>query len=153
MTIRHGFWATAPASGLASGVELRATALFLIATDAKTYLMQVAPEIRYWFSFFSLGAAFDYQRIQLSAGPATDTIGLGPTISIAAIDNPDARLLFTVRWTPFLNDQYDRVTGEIEGGYKVFSFGVQGGVVKQVKSAGEPRGFFISGSLGIRLRW
>ena len=151
LTIRQGFWGTAPASGLASGVELRATAFFLISPDAKTYFVQVAPEIRYWFGFFGLGAAFDYQRIQLTAGASTDSIGLGPTLSLAAFDNPDGRLFFTVRWTPFLNEQYERVTGEIEGGYKVFSFAVQGGVVKQGRAT--PLGFFVGASLGIRLRW
>lgn len=151
ITIRQGFWGTAPASGLASGVELRATALFLISTDTKTYLVQMSPEIRYWISFFGIGAAFDYQRIQLGTGVVTDTLGLGPTLSIAAIDNPAGRLLFTVRWTPFLNEQYERVTGEIEGGYKVFSFAVQGGVVKQTKN--QPLGFFVGASLGVRLRW
>ncbi len=151
LSLRQGFWGTAPASGLASGVELRATAHFLLSTDAKTYFLQASPEIRYWFGFFALGAAFDYQRIQLSAGPATDTIGLGPTLSLAAFDSPDARLFFTVRWTPFLNEQYERVTGEIEGGYKLFGFAVQGGVVKQGRTT--PLGFFVSVSLGIRVRW
>jgi hypothetical protein len=150
LTIRQGFWGTAPADGLASGVELRATALFLLSTDAKTWMIQVAPEIRYWFGFFGLGAAFDYQRIQLTTGVST-SIGLGPTLSLAAIDSPDARLIFTARWTPFLNEQYERFTGEIEGGYKVFSFAVQGGAVKQGRTT--PLGVFVSASLGIRLRW
>jgi len=152
VALRQGFWGTAPASRLASGVELRATAHFLlISTDTKTYFFQASPEIRYWFGFFALGAAFDYQRIQLEAGPVSDTIGLGPTLSLAAVDSPGARFMFTVWWTPFLNEQYERVTGEIEGGYKVFAFAVQGGVVKQTRSS--PLGFFVSASLGIRLRW
>ncbi len=159
LTIRQGFWGTAPASGLASGIEIRATALFLIATDAKSYIVQVAPEFRYWFGFFGLGAAFDYQRIQTAAGgpvggpagTAVDSIGLGPTLSLAAFDSPSSRLLFTARWTPFLNEQYERITGEIEGGYQLFSFAVQGGVIKQNKA--QPPGWFVGLSLGIRLRW
>ncbi len=156
VTIRQGFWGTAPASGLASGVELRGTVLFLIAPDAKTYFLQLSPELRYWFGFFGLGAAFDYQRIQLTLGTSADTLGVGPTLSIAAIDSPQGRLLFSVRWTPFLNEQYERFTAEIESGYKVFSFAVQGGVVKQGRSStglAPELGYFVSASLGVRLRW
>ena len=162
VTIRHGFWGTAPASGFASGLELRATALFLLATDAKSYLIQVAPEIRYWLRFLGIGVTLDYQRIQtpngggVAAPLVTDTIGIGPTLSLAAVDTPAGRLLFTVKWTPVLvvpgvDAQFERIQGEIEGGYQLFSVAVQGGVIRQSKAA--PLGWFVGLSLGIRLRW
>ncbi len=167
VSISQGFWATAPAQGMASGAELRATGLFLTSPDTKAMLIQVAAEFRYWFGRFGLGLAGEYQNLKSTYGTVTSnpfTIPLGVTLSLAAVDDHDARVFFTVRYLPFVvagsptaggasQLQFERVTGEIEGGYAIFSFAVQGGVVKDNSVSPSQLGFFVGGSLGARLRW
>jgi hypothetical protein len=156
VSIRQGFWGVAPADGMASGVELRGTGLFLIAPNNSASLIQVSPEFRYWFGRVALGAAFEWQSLKstLKSGVlSTSTIGLGPTLSLAAVDSPDARLFLTLRWLPILNNQFERITGEIEGGYAIFSFAVQGGVLKDTSTATIRTGWFAGASIGARLRW
>jgi hypothetical protein len=148
---------------MASGVELRATGLFLTAVDGSGQLIQVSPEFRYWFGRFGLGVAGEYQNIKSTQSGVVQnpfTFALGPTLSLAAIDNPDARVFFTVRYLPVVvagsvnqTHQFERVTGEIEGGYAIFSFAVQGGVVKDTTTATSRLGWFAGACLGARLRW
>lgn len=160
LSIRQGFWSTAPAEGMASGGELRATVLFLTAVSGTGTLIQVSPEFRYWFGRFGIGAAGEYQNLKYGTAATQNpaTFALGPTLSLAAVDSPDARVFFTVRYLPIVvaggDLQFERITGEIEGGYAIFSFAVQGGVLKDsTTKASTLTGWFVGGCAGVRLRW
>lgn len=163
LRIHQGFWATAPAHGLSSGVELRGSALLMqsVGGSAFAQVISLQPELRYWFGRLALGAAFEYQLLTTQPDPASarhaqSILGLGPTLSLAAVDEPSGRFLITVRYMPAIvpANQFERVTGEFEIGYSYFSAAVQGGLIKDTVDSAAPRlGWFVGLGLGARLFW
>lgn len=156
-TLRHGFFATAPAEGMASGVELRAIALFLTgvgATGGNATVISISPQLRYWWGRLGFGAAFEWNMLNSTIGTdarSASTLALGPELSLAAFDNPSSRMVISLRWMPILSDRLDKIVGELETGFGFLSVNVQAGLLRD--SGNDRTGWFFGAGLGGRLRW
>ncbi|MBX7097261.1 MAG: hypothetical protein K1X89_06100 [Myxococcaceae bacterium] len=158
--LRHGFFGTAPASGLAWGLELRGSALILTSVGSATAasLISLAPEVRYWFGRLGLGVAFEWSRFgdtPVGLSPQTKiTQGIGPTLSLAAWDGPSSRLVLAVKWLPVVSNQLDRVLGEAELGFGWLSITVQAGLLRDDSNLSTVRsGWYVGAGVGPRIRW
>ncbi len=158
LTIHQGFWGTAPAHGMAAGLELRGTALFLqsVGSNGSAQVIHLTPEIRYWFGRLGVGLVFEWQQIESDVATAKSTaqvLGLGGSVSLAGFDSPNARLLLTAKWTPLLNNHLERLTGEVEAGYQWFSLTLGGGSLTDDTSANKRSGWYVGGGIGGRFWW
>jgi hypothetical protein len=159
---RYGIWMTAPAQGMASGLELKVNGQFLgqVAGPGAAQYFSAAPDIRWFFTRFGVGASFEWRHLvtPLTTSDPVDTFALGANVAFAIVDNPDGRFIANLRWLPFLNSgtifAAERVTGELEIGYKWFSAGVQAGTVTLRNNGGaETVGWYAGIGLGGRLRF
>jgi hypothetical protein len=158
VTLHQGFWGTAPAHGMAAGLELRGTATFLqsVGSNGSAQLIHLVPEIRYWFGRLGVGLVFEWQQLAAEVASAANTVqvmGLGGSVSLAGLDDPKSRLLFTAKWTPLLNGHLERLTGEVEAGYQWFSLTLSGGSLTDDTSANKRSGWYVGGGIGGRFWW
>ncbi|MBK7864877.1 MAG: hypothetical protein IPJ65_41025 [Archangiaceae bacterium] len=159
---RYGIWMTAPAKGLASGMELKVNGQFLgqIVGQGGAQYFAATPELRWFFGRFGVGASFEWRHLvtPLTTTDPVDTYALGANLAFAIVDSPTGRFIATVRWMPFLNSgtvfAAERLTAELDLGYKWFSAGVQAGTVTlRNAGAGENIGWYVGLGLGARLRF
>ncbi len=162
--IRYGLWMTAPADGLASGLELKVNGSFLgmAAGQGGFQYFSATPELRWFIARVGFGASFEWRRL-VTTLPTTDpldTYAAGINVAFAIVDTPHSRFIIGARWLPAFfgrNPEFapDRFSGEIEIGHKWFFANVQGGTVNVRNSAASSNtiGGFVSAGIGARLRF
>lgn len=164
MNIRYGIWMTAPAEGMASGMELKLTGQFLgcltCSTGTGAQFFSIAPELRWFIARFGFGATFEYRRLNspLTNIDPADAFTLGLNVAVAIADSPDSRFIIGLRWLPFfLNSpsvfQADRLTLDAEIGYKWFAASVQGGILGVRSGTSSTLGWYAGIGVGGRLRF
>ena len=150
-----GFWGTAPADGMASGLEVRLNARYqtqLGTGVARGFDGRAA--VRWFFGRFGVGAAVEYRLFESSLGTSGRTfsaLGLGPSVGVAFIDTPSVRVMFNLAWLPVVANDLLRFVGEIEIAYRFLFFGIAGGT--QTDPTAARLGFVVTGLVGVRLCW
>ncbi len=158
-----GFWGTAPADGLASGLEVRINAKFMGqagGVGASTGFDGRAA-VRWFFGRVGLGAAAEYRFFNSTLVDSTtmtqtarsfSAFGFGPSIGLAFVDTPTVRVMFNIAWLPIVANDLLRIVADIEIAYRFLIFGIAGG--SQTDPIAPARlGFFLTGLVGVRLGW
>ncbi|MFZ5439909.1 MAG: hypothetical protein ACOZQL_07855, partial [Myxococcota bacterium] len=154
-----GFWQVAPAHGLANGFELRALArLWGTAATAPVFTIEGLVTARYYFGFFGVGVAGDFRFLNWSTptqlAQSRSLIGVGPSLSVAFVDNATTRIALGAHWTPLISSDWGRVTGDFELSYKLFTLSIVGGRSSDGPfDANQRAGYFIGAFAGIRYAW
>jgi hypothetical protein len=153
--LRYGIWMTAPANGMASGMELKVAGTFLgqVVGQGGAALFTADPELRWYFARFGVGATFEWRHLSVTGATGqADSFALGGNISVAIVDTPDGRFVATLRWLPgvFSGVEWTRINGELEIGFKYFSAMIQAGTITRGNST---PGWFAGLGLGGRLRF
>ena len=157
-----GFWGTAPAEGLASGLEVRINAKFLgqVGGTGAQSGFDGRAAVRWFFGRIGLGAAAEYRLFNstlvnaaLAQSPRTfSAFGFGPSFGLAFIDTPNVRVMLNLSWMPIVANDLLRVIADLEVAYRFLVFGIAGGT--QTDPVGPARvGFFLTGLAGVRLGW
>jgi hypothetical protein len=152
-----GLWRTAPASGLASGLEVRA--LFRVwgtASQAPLFTTEGLATVRYFFGFFGIGVAADLRVLNLfqqSPDGAKVLFGIGPSISVALVDTRRMRVLVSLHYTPLISSDWGRVTGDFELSYRLFTLSIVGGRASDGPLDVARGGFFAAAFAGVRAAW
>ena len=112
---------------------------------------------RYFFGFFGIGVAGDFRFIQWTPpnelAQSKVLVGVGPSLSVALIDNRRTRLILGAHWTPFISSDWGRVTGDVEFSYHALSVWVVAGRASDGPLEAQRSGFFVGAFAGIRYPW
>ncbi|MBL8957075.1 MAG: hypothetical protein JNK82_40250 [Myxococcaceae bacterium] len=160
--LRYGIWMTAPAQGMASGMELRLGGQFLglVAGQGGAQFFTITPELRWFFARFGVGATFEYRRLNspLTNIDPADAYTVGLNVAVAILDSPDSRFIIGLKWLPFFVNspnifQAERALLDVEIGYKWFMASVQGGLLGVRNGTSTTVGWYAGIGLGGRLRF
>ena len=80
-------------------------------------------------------------------------IGLGPSVSVAFVDNRTMRVGVGVHWTPFISSDWGRVSGDFEFSYKLFTLSIVAGRASDGPFGNQRAGITLGGFAGIRFAW
>ena len=164
ISFRVGIWTLAPAAGLASGFEIRAAGSYLTTVGAAGGSVSVlggTPELRVFWGRLGFGIALSVQQIDSDLSLDTPRLAtkvtataLGPTFTLAVVDDRNVRVLASVRWLPAFAS-LDNVEGELEAGFAAFSMHVRAGKQRGLGDDGtfSRHGYFVVAGIGGRLRW
>ncbi len=152
-----GFWGTAPASGIANGLEFRVTGHYMqLVTGGTMKEIEAAATLRYFAGPLGIGAAGEFRLYDTTLGSTAQSStrpAFGPTIGIQMLDTPHGRVSLNAMWLPIgSTTDYSRVCGDLEISREVIIVDLFGGLQSDVGTSGAPSrsGWFVMGTLGIR---
>lgn len=156
-----GFWRTAPANAMASGLEVRLSARYLTQAGGVgvTQGIDGRAVIRWFFGPFGVGAAAEYRSFSstlvdssLRAKPH-DTVGAGLGLAggVALVDRPDVRVMVNVAWLPVVSNDVMRVVADFEVAWHYVMFSIAGGSQTDVVNQPIRVGYFLTAQAGVRL--
>lgn len=150
-----GFWGTAPAAGMATGLEFRAVGRYdQVVTGPSIREITGNVSIRYFTGPLGIGIAGEYRRFDTTLGGVARTANLvagGPTLGIQMVDNPRERISLNALWLP-VGQTIDlrRVVGDLEISHEVITVDITGGLLSD--PANPTRfGWMAMGLIGVRL--
>ncbi len=159
MGVGHlGFWGTAPAQGMASGFEIRASGRFFNALGAGAYRgFDGLATARYFIGRFGVGAGLEgrfvnsiFEKDMVSSTRREQLpIGVGLSLGYQFIDTPSTRFSVNAHYTPIISFDWGRISGDVEFSYRAFTLWIVGGTTTQPNASAS--GFFLQGYAGIRL--
>ncbi len=154
VTAHFGFWAEAPASGLANGFELALSARFVQALGPAPTPREFEGHFtaRYFFGPFGIGGAGEYRNFEAVFG--IRPFGIGPSVGLALIDSPHTRAIFSLNWMP-VGTAVDlaRVGADLEVSYEWFTLRFAGGSFTQQFASASRISWQGAVFVGARLRW
>ncbi|MCA3012144.1 MAG: hypothetical protein INH41_07060 [Myxococcaceae bacterium] len=154
-----GFWGTAPADGIASGLELRGLVRFLSTLEAvAAQQAEGLVTARAFIGRVGLGGAAELRWGRLGPGAGSITVGFGPSLALAFVDTPRSRVLLSATWLPVTQrgvEDLTRVLADLELSYDFLVVDVAGGTQRQVSPATGADGitWTFGVFVGARLRW
>ncbi len=156
--LHFGFWGTAPADGLASGLEVRINGRFLAQAGGTGAQREIEGRaaVRWFFGRIGLGAAAEYRAFDSTLGTTARSFsgfGLGPALGVAFVDTPTMRVGFNIAWLPLVTNDLLRVVADLEVAWRFLLFGLGGGTLTDPISPAARVGFFVTALAGVRLGW
>lgn len=149
-----GFWGTAPAEGMASGLELRLWGRYFgtVATMTPAASIDALVSVRYFIGRLGLGAAGE---LGLSgANFAALRGGAGPALGVALVDNHETRVLLNASYLP-LGNVIDplRIVGDFEVSWRFLTLQVHGSTITRAVNGSNSVGWQVGGFAGVRASW
>ncbi|MBL9039423.1 MAG: hypothetical protein JNG84_12970, partial [Archangium sp.] len=155
-----GFWGTAPADGMASGLEVRVMGRYLqlVGGTGAQRVAEGRATIRWFFGRVGVGAAGEVRLVDttltLNSTPRSFTgFGVGPSLGIALVDTPSTRLIFNASWMPIGSNDLLRVVGDLDLHWKYFCLSLVGGTTTDPTAQPVRVGFFLAVMAGVRFGW
>lgn len=151
VTAHVGFWGD-QLTGLAWGLELAIAARFLqpLPFEATPREFDGLASVRYYFGPLGVGAAGEFRLVDPSFGARA--FGVGPSLALALVDTPQARVLLSASWLP-LGTAVDlaRVSGGLELSWQWFTFRLLGSTASRAGLSATL--WQATAFAGVRLSW
>ncbi|MCC6337627.1 MAG: hypothetical protein IT380_27005 [Myxococcales bacterium] len=147
-----GFWGTAPASGMASGFELRLSGRFVqTMSGPSANALEGMITGRYFFGRFGVGAAGALRFYDTFQSQSFDA---GASLGFAFMDTPRTRVLLALNWLPLgTSMDYTRFAGDFEVSYRYFTAHAHAGILTTTINMQNTLGWEVGVALGARLGW